>query len=137
MGADLRKIIDQLKLERDILKNGGYGRSVRTPQKPTKIFRDSVTCLNYGETVKRLPCDECLLWEWVPEDHQHEDLPCHFIPLNEQGDSIASLEDAGDREEAEKALLGWLDSVLEHMEAELARQSGDQVIRSSDHREVA
>jgi len=137
MGADLRKIIDQLKLERDILKNGGYGRSVRTPQKPTKIFRDSVTCLNYGETVKRHPCDECLLWEWVPEDHQHEDLPCHFIPLNEQGDSIASLEDAGDREEAEKALLGWLDSVLEHMEAELARQSGDQVIRSSDHREVA
>jgi hypothetical protein len=128
MGADLREIIDQLKLERDILKSGGYGRSVRTPQKPTKIFRDSVTCLNYGETVKRHPCDECLLWEWVPEDRQHEDLPCHFIPLNEQGDSIASLEDAGDREEAEKALLGWLDSVIEHLQVELAQESGSRVI---------
>jgi len=128
MGADLRKIIDQLKLERDILKNGGYGRSVRTPQKPTKIFRDSVTCLNYGETVKRHPCDECLLWEWVPEDRQHEDLPCHFIPLNEQGDSIASLEDSGDREEAEKALLDWLDSVIEHLQVELAQESGSRVI---------
>jgi len=128
MGADLRKIIDQLKLERDILKNGGYGRSVRTPQKPTKIFRDSVTCLNYGETVKRHPCDECLLWEWVPEDHQHDDLPCHFIPLNEQGDSIASLEDSGDREEAEKALLDWLDSVIEHLQVELAQESGSRVI---------
>jgi hypothetical protein len=122
MPADLKQIIDQLKLERDILKNGGYGRSVRTPWKPTKLFRDSVTCLNFDEMVKRHPCNECFLWEWVPEDHQNEDLPCHYIPLNDRGDSIASLEDAGDREEAEKALLGWLDSVVEHLEAKLAQE---------------
>jgi len=122
MPADLKEIIDQLKLERDVLKNGGYGRSVRTPWKPTKLFRDSVTCLNFNEVVKRHPCNECLLWEWVPENHQNEDLPCHYIPLNDRGDSIASLEDAGDREEAEKALLGWLDSILEHLEAKLAQE---------------
>ena len=128
MRADLNEIIVQLKLERDILKGGGYGRSVRTPQQPTKLFRDSVTCLNYGETVKLHPCNECLLWEWVPEDHQHDDLPCHFIPLNEQGDSIASLEDSGDREEAEKALLGWLDSIIEHLQLELTQESGNRAI---------
>jgi len=128
MAPDLKEIIDQLKLERDILKGGGYGRSVRTPQQPTKLFRDSVTCLNYGETVKLHPCNECLLWEWVPEDHQHDDLPCHFIPLNEQGDSIASLEDSGDREEAEKALLGWLDSIIEHLQLELTQESGNRAI---------
>jgi hypothetical protein len=122
MPADLKEIIDQLKLERDILKNGGYGRSVRTPWKRTKLFRDSVTCLNFDEVVKRHPCNECLLWEWVPENHQNEDLPCHYIPLNDRGDSIASLEDAGDREAAEKALLGWLDSILEHLEAKLAQE---------------
>ena len=128
MRADLKQIIDQLKLERDILKNGGYGRSVRTPQKPTELFRDSVTCLNYGETVKRHPCDECLLWEWVPEDHQHDDLPCHFIPLNEQGDSIASLEDFGKRDDAEEALLGWLDSVIGHLEIKLSQESDKQQV---------
>jgi len=128
MAAELKEIIDQLKLERDILKNGGYGRSVHTPQKPTKLFRDSITCLNFGEVIKRHPCNECLLWEWVPESHRDEDLPCHFIPLNNQGDSIASLEDSGDRDEAEKALLGWLDSVVEHLEAKLAKESGDPVI---------
>jgi hypothetical protein len=64
----------------------------------------------------------------VPEDHQHDDLPCHFIPLNEQGDSIASLEDSGDREDAEKALLGWLDSVIEHLQVELTQESGNRVI---------
>jgi len=129
MGADLEEIINQLKLERDILKNGGYGRSVRTPQKATQLFRDSVTCLNFCETVRQHPCYECLLWDWVPADCQGEDLPCHFIPLNEQGDSIASLEDAGKREEAEKALLGWLDSVIRHLEAKLAQESGNQVGR--------
>jgi hypothetical protein len=122
MPGDLKEIIDQLKLERDILKNGGYGRSVRTPWKPTKLFRDSVTCLNFDEVVKRHPCKECLLWEWVPEKYRDEDIPCHFIPLNERGENIASLEDAKDREEAEKALLNWLNSAIEQLEAKLAQQ---------------
>jgi len=122
MPADLKQIIDQLKLQRDILKSGGYGRSVRTPWKPTKLFRDSVTCLNFDEVFKRHPCNECLLWDWVPENHRDEDIPCHFIPLNDRGDSIASLEDAEDREAAENALLSWLDSVLEHLEAKLAQE---------------
>ncbi len=122
MPADLKEIIDQLKLQRDILKNGGYGRSVRTPWKPTTLFRDSVTCLNFDEVVKRHPCNECLLWEWVPEKYRDEDIPCHFIPLNERGESITSLEDAKDREEAEKALLNWLNSTIEQLEAKLAQQ---------------
>ena len=126
MAADLKQIIDQLRLQRDILKSGGYGRSVRTPWKPTKLFRDSVTCLNFDEVAKRHPCNECLLWEWVPENHRDEDLPCHFIPLNDRGDSISSLEDAEDREEAEKALLGWLDSVLERLEAKLSQERAGQ-----------
>jgi ABC-type Fe3+-hydroxamate transport system substrate-binding protein len=62
------------------------------------------------------------LWEWVPEKHRDEDIPCHFIPLNERGESITSLEDAKDREEAEKALLQWLNSAIEQLEAKLAGQ---------------
>ena len=126
MPAELKEIIDHLKLERDILKNGGYGRSVRTPWKPTQLFRDSVTCLNFDEVVKRHPCNECLLWEWVPETHREEDLPCHFIPLNERGESIASLEDAEDREGAEKSLLDWLNSTIEQLEARLAQEQPSQ-----------
>ncbi len=122
MPADLKEVIIQLKLQRDILRNGGYGRSVRTPWKPTRLFRDSVTCLNFDEVVKRHPCKECLLWEWVPEEHRDMDIPCHFIPLNERGDSIASLEHSKDREEAEKTLLAWLDSILEQLEGKLAQQ---------------
>jgi hypothetical protein len=64
------------------------------------------------------------LWEWVPENRRDEDIPCHFIPLNDRGESIASLEETKDRQETEKALLDWLDSVIEHLEAELAQQEG-------------
>jgi hypothetical protein len=119
---DLEEIISQLKLQRSIVKDGGYGRSVRTPWKEERIFRDSITCLNVTEQVKKHPCNECLLWEWVPEDHKDEDIPCHFIPLNEQGKSIAELEEAGKREEAEQALLVWLDSTIERLEEKLIKQ---------------
>src|SRR5208283_4928550 len=121
MEPDLKEIIDQLKLQRDIVKDGGYGRSVRTPWKEERIFRDSITCLNVTEQVKKHPCNECLLWEWVPEDHKDEDIPCQFIPLDEHGHSIAELEDAGKREEAEQALLVWLDSTIQKLEKKLAK----------------
>ena len=124
MPTTLRDIIDELKLERDVLKNGGYGRSVRTPWREERLFRDSITCLNLGEEVRRHPCSECMLWDWVPEGHKEEDIPCHHIPLNERGESISSLEDAGSRQEAESALLVWLNETIKKLEEKLAFQEG-------------
>jgi hypothetical protein len=122
MADDLRDMIEQLKLERSILQDGGYGRSVRTPMKTEQLFRDSVTCLNVGQAVRRHPCSDCLLWEFVPNEHLEEDIPCHHIPLNADRETIAALEDRGDREAAEKALLEWLDSTIPQLEKELARR---------------
>lgn len=123
MATDLKGIIEQLRLERDILRAGGYGRSVRTPWKESRIFRDSITCLNVGEEVKKHPCNECLLYEYVPEGHKDEDIPCHYIPLNKRGESIASLEARGHREEAEKALLGWLSATIQKLQEKLEAQA--------------
>ncbi len=123
MATDLKEIIEQLRLERDILKDGGYGRSVRTPWKEERLFRDSVTCLNLGETVKRHPCSECTLWDWVPEGRKEEDIPCHFIPLNARGESIAALEEQGRHAEAEEALLAWLNATIQKLEEKLAAET--------------
>jgi len=120
--ADLKEILHELKLQRSILQDGGYGRSVRTPWKPTQLLRDSLTCLNFDEVVKKHPCDECLLWDWVPEEHRDQDIPCHFIPLTSEGDSIATLEGKREREKAEEALLKWLDSTINKLEEELAKR---------------
>jgi hypothetical protein len=128
MAPNIQEIIDQLKIQRDILKDGGYGRSVSTPWKEERLFRDSITCLNVTEQVKKHPCNECLLWQWVPEEHRDEDIPCHFIPLDKQGRSIAELEDAGKHEDAEQALLVWLDSTIQQLEEKLLKK--EPVVRS-------
>ena len=122
MADDLRDMIDQLKLERSILREGGYGRSVRTPMKAEQLFRDSITCLNVGRTVRRHPCSDCLLWEFVPKENLEEDIPCHHIPLNADHKTIAALEERGDREGAEEALLAWLDRTITSLEEEWAKR---------------
>jgi len=123
MATDLKEIIGQLRLERDILQGGGYGSSVHTPWKEERLFRDSITCLNVGVEMKQHPCNECLLYEWVPEGQKGQVIPCHFIPLNERGESIASLEARGDREGAEKGLLDWLNATIHKLEERLADQA--------------
>lgn len=122
MGDDLQDIIAQLKLERSILHDGGYGRSVQTPEKAEELFRDSITCLNAGQAVRRHPCSDCLLWEFVPNERLEEDIPCHHIPLNESHETIATLQDRGDRDSAEQALLAWLDRTIVQLENELSRR---------------
>lgn len=117
------EILEALKLQRSILKDGGYGRSVRTPRKEVRLLRDSVTCLHVEEEVKSKPCDDCILAHQVPAEYRNEEYPCHFIPLNERGDTLHSLLSAGDREEAERVLLEFLDSAIAQMERELAGQT--------------
>jgi hypothetical protein len=120
---DLQNMINQLKLERSILRDGGHGSSVQTVTKAEQLFRDSVTCLNVGLTVQRHPCSDCLLWEFVPQEKLEEDIPCHHIPLNADRETIAGLEGRGSRERAEKALLQWLDRTILQLEEELARRT--------------
>lgn len=122
MPDDLRDMINQLKLERSILRDGGYGRSVHTATKEEQLFRDSVTCLNVGQTVRKHPCSDCLLWEFVPKEKTEEDIPCHHIPLNTERATIADLEERGDRDGAEEALLSWLDNTIAKLEKELAER---------------
>src|SRR6478672_5883582 len=77
MAKDERDILELLKTELDFIEKGGYGRSVRTPWKPTSSFRDSLTCVNYALPEKAHPCSECHLIEFVPSDKQAEEVPCH------------------------------------------------------------
>lgn len=123
MTFDKREVIEQLKLERRMVAEGGYGRSVRTPWKETSIFQDSPVCLNFREDGTPHPCEECMLDEFVPEGSRKEPVPCHHIPITRTGESIASLH-SRDPEAAAKALLEWLDSTIERLEGELARENG-------------
>lgn len=107
-----------LKKELDFVEHGGYEKPVGTRQplfcmesgtgwRQREFFEDSPVC----PKEKYEACDpksDCVLMGFVPEQLRGQKLPCHHIPLNENGDTIASLEDLGDREVIEDAIHSWV-----------------------------
>ena len=117
---DDRDLLEVLKFELDFVESGGYGRSVRTPQTPTSIFQDSITCINFGDPKRTRPCEECLLMQFVPEEHRKDSVPCHHIPLNARGESVDDLEALHNQQRMEEDLAVWLRSAIRQLEAERA-----------------
>jgi hypothetical protein len=122
MAKDDRDILETLKSELDFLEQGGYGRSVRTPWQPKSAFQDSLICINYGYPYRAHPCSECHLLDFVSPEHQSEEVPCHFIPLNESGDTIEDLEFEDNQAKLEGEVKGWLRTRIKEIEEERAKQ---------------
>lgn len=114
MAKDDRDVLELLKSELDFIEHGGYGRSVRTPWKATSPFRDSLTYVNYALPEKAHPCSECHLIDFVPADKQRDELPCHAIPLNDEGETVESLE--GEQAKLEAALKTWMRRKIKEIE---------------------
>jgi hypothetical protein len=123
MSSDKRDILDVLKFELNFLEQGGYGRSVRTPWKPTSVFQDSLSCINFNDPERPHPCSECLLTDLVPTDAQDTDVPCHHIPLNHQGETVDSMERQYNQTELEEAVKTWLREMIQSIELERSRKT--------------
>lgn len=121
MTQDERDILEVLRAELDIIEKGGYGRSVRTPWKPTSVFQDSLTCINYGYPYRAHPCAECLLDDLVPPECRSEVVPCHHIPLNAEGETVETLELKDNQQLTEETVKRWLRAKIAEIEAERER----------------
>lgn len=122
MSDDKRDVLEVLKFELAFLEQGGYGRSVRTPWKPTSIFQDSPACLNFNDSSERPhPCNECLLTDFVPEKARAEAVPCHHIPVGPKGETIDQLH--GNQIQTEEALREWLRAAIARLEREREAKS--------------
>jgi len=108
MASDDPDILELLKAELDFIEKGGYGRSVRTPWQSRSIFQDSLTCLNYGYGERAHPCKDCHLLEFVGPANQSQEVPCHFIPLNGDGETIRDLELNDNETKLEHEVSAWL-----------------------------
>ena len=116
MPRDDRDVLEVLKAELDFIEKGGYGRSVRTPWKPTSIFVDSPSCINFGDHEMRQPCEDCLLLEFVPPERRLDCVPCHRIPLNQRGETVESLVTRGNQQDLEEAVKTWLREAIRRIE---------------------
>ena len=120
MAQDDRDILELLKSELEFIEQGGYGRSVRTPWKPQSTFQDSLTCINYGYPYRAHPCNECHLLDFVSPEHHTEQIPCHYIPLNEAGETIEDLEAQENQAKLERDVRDWLKAKIKQIEEERA-----------------
>jgi hypothetical protein len=123
MARDDRDIIEVLKEELDFIQKGGYGRSVRTPWKPKSTFQDSLTCINYGYPYRAHPCNECHLLDFVNAEHRGAEVPCHFIALDEAGETIEDLEARGNEAKLEQKVKDWLQIRIKEIEEKRAAQA--------------
>jgi len=130
-------LLNALKLELEFCELGGYepvrgrfparanhsdpisvhfGESIPESRSEHAVFRDSPSCLNYGLPVREHPCSECWLMDFVPAEKRGEPIPCHHIPLNERGDTVATLGGPGDAPDVQTAVLGWLRRTIQRLE---------------------
>src|ERR1700747_1582936 len=127
MAQDGRDILDVLRFELSFLQDGGYGRSPRSPWRAPAIFEDSPICPNLCDAAHPYPCDSCLLAQFVPEDQRGETIPCRFIPLNKDGQTVEDLYRTGNQVEMEEALASWLRAQIERIERERGISSKEGV----------
>jgi hypothetical protein len=118
MQKDERDLLDVLRFELQFLKDGGYGRSPRTPWRPQYIFEDSLTCVNFDTKENPAPCSDCVLMQLVPPEQRSEKIPCRHIPFNVFGESLASLYQNSTQGEIEETVEDWLQATIQRLEEE-------------------
>jgi len=120
MNINTKELIEQLKLEIQVIERGGYSPSVHQPHAELRIFRDSVSCPNLALDEKTAPCAHCWLAQFIPSEYLDKEEPCHYLPLNERGDTVASLAERGDEDSIQRELLGWLRRTVKQLEQTVA-----------------
>lgn len=117
MAQDNRELLEALRFELSFLEDGGYGRSPHTPWRPPSIFEDSPICLNFSDASKPHPCNQCLLEKFVPVARRNEDVPCRFVPITAEGQTIDDFYRTGTQIEMEEALAKWLRAQIQKLES--------------------
>jgi len=118
MAQDGRDILEVLQFELSFLEDGGYGRSPHSPWRAPAVFEDSPICPNFCDPARPHPCESCLLEQFVPEGQRNETVPCRFIQLTKEGQSVEDLYHTGTQADMEEALAGWLRAQIARIEQE-------------------
>ena len=116
------EIVNLLKKELSFLERGGYGGTL--PWRPVSMFLDSPSCPNRLDAERTTPCSQCWLFQFVPERFRNEMEACHFIPLNDDGESVHSMSRQYRPAEVEAALKMWLEAEIRHLEAHESKPVG-------------
>jgi len=118
--AKTEEVLELLRFELQFLEDGGYGRSPHSPTRPSLIFEDSPTCLNFDDATRPHPCGDCFLMQFVPKDQCQRSIPCRHIPLTGKGETIDDFYRNGTQVGLEDALKQWLRATIADLERKSA-----------------
>ena len=120
MAQDNRDILEVLQFELKFVEDGGYGRSPRAPWRAPAVFEDSPICPNFCDPARPHPCESCLLEQFVPAGQRDESIPCRFIPVTKDGQTVEDLYRTASQAEMEVALASWLREQIQKIQRERA-----------------
>lgn len=114
--TDRNTLLQALKTELAFFDAGGYGQSFRSSWRPTLLLRDSPVCLNFNATGRQASCDQCAFFSLVPAANLDAILPCHHIPLDAEGNTIAGIYRKGTQKELDERYHNWLTALTRKKE---------------------
>ncbi|MCU1221875.1 MAG: hypothetical protein JWN42_3072 [Candidatus Angelobacter sp.] len=106
--VESHRLLQLLRTELRFFDAEGYGRTFRGQWRPTLLLRDSPACINYHDTGRQNPCTDCPLFALVVPDKKDSLIPCHYIPLNKGGVTIADLYKQGSQTSLDRLYRNWL-----------------------------
>jgi hypothetical protein len=110
--AGRRQLLQAIRRELDFFRAGGYGRQFRGQWRPTLLLRDSPLCINYSSTGRQHGCAHCPFFSLVPPDSREAMVPCHHIPLDAGGVTLARLYQKGTQAKLDKHYQDWLENLI-------------------------
>jgi hypothetical protein len=111
------ELLAALKSQLAFFESGGYGHTYRSCWRPTLVIRDSPLCLHATFTPAR-PCRECVLFTMIPEEKRNSLIPCHHIPLNAAGETIATMYENASQERLDETFHDWLRAKIQDLKRE-------------------
>ena len=109
------RLLQALRNEAAFFDAGGYGRPFLSQWRPTLLLRDSPACINYCDNGRQNPCRACPLFSLVPSSEGDKLLPCHHIPLNAQGETVARLYAHGSQRLLDQLYRNWLEKKIKDL----------------------
>lgn len=121
MSIDRRDILAVLKSELTFLEQGGYARQGVLTWWPPLIFEDSPACPNYNDRSRPHACSDCALIQFVPESQRSQLVPCRYIPITKEGETIEDFYHQKTQRELELTLMQWLRFRIAEIELKRSR----------------
>ena len=87
-------------------------------------IEDSPSCPR--EEWSACPHSDCVLLDFVPLWGRSRPVPCRYIPLNDNGESLEMLYSTGTNEEIQETLRQWLLKTIARLEQQVALESAGE-----------